>query len=369
MYVAELDRSWLHSPFAGSGFCVSSPEQLATVRRHCRYVYVDPSRSDPSTVNGLEARPRDNPRVTAARKALERTRRRVASAIDAARHHGRIEIAPLRRAAVLLVDQLESDADGVLWAIHATPPGSLLYRRAVGTATLMAVFARHLGGEHGLLAELAVGGMLLDIGKTAVPVPILASPRRLSAAEQAFVERHVQRGVAMLRLDDTAPERAVEMLLGHHERLDGSGYPRRLRGTQIPVFARLAAIVDTYDALTLDRRYAQAVSPHDALRQLNALRARHFDAALVAEFVHAVGVYPTGTRVELTDGSVGIVCGQNPDWPLRPLVALTEGTDGRPLPEARLLESGLDGHIARTLPPVEAGEALRLAEQALPNRP
>lgn len=364
MYVAELDRSWLHSPFSGKGFRVATDAQRAALRAACRYVYVDPARSEPGSVRPVGRSPDPPGRLEVARALLEDTRQRIAAAVREARQHGRIDVGPLRRAAGALAGQLAADPDATLWVIRAAPAEGLLYRRSLGTAALMVLFGRHLGADRALLGELAIGGMLLDIGKTAVPVPILAKPERLSDAEQAFVRRHVQRGVSILRLDDTVPERVVEMLLGHHERLDGSGYPRRLRGTEIPVFARVAAIVDTFDALTLDRRYATGISPHDALRQLNAVRDRHYDAALVGEFVHAVGVYPTGTRVELVDGGIGVVFGQNADWPLRPAVAVLTDARGQALEVPRLIDAGLDGHIARALPPDTNPEALVRAGHA-----
>ena len=145
----------------------------------------------------------------------------------------------------------------------------------------------------------------------------------------------------MVRLSDTVDARVTEMVLGHHERIDGTGYPRRLAGTEIPLFARIAGIVDTFDAITLNRRYAAAMSAHDALRYMNHERGQHFDAALVDEFVHALGVYPTGTRVQLADGRSGIVCAQNPDWPLRPTILLTHNAQGSRLEPPRLLPAGL----------------------------
>jgi HD-GYP domain-containing protein (c-di-GMP phosphodiesterase class II) len=118
------------------------------------------------------------------------------------------------------------------------------------------------------------------------------------------------------------------MVSSHHERFDGSGYPEKQRGTEIPLFARIAGIVDTFDAITQDRNYAPAISAHTALRYLNGQRRSKFDGALMQEFIHAMGIYPTGTWVELLDGSVGVVCAQDARWPLAPSVALTKNTLG-----------------------------------------
>jgi HD-GYP domain-containing protein (c-di-GMP phosphodiesterase class II) len=356
MYVAELDRSWLHTPFPGPGMLITSGDQIEALSQCCHYVYVDPTRSDAEVIPALT---RDTTTVaaaqnggfTAARNTLAEVVQKLAAVVQDARRHGRMELAPLQRAASSLVTEVMHHQEACLWLIRLNGARGLLYRRSLGTAIHAIVFGRQLGLEPVELDNLALGGLLLDIGKITVPVPILAKPSELNPAERWFVDRHVQQGFSMVRLSDTVDTRVTDMVLGHHERIDGQGYPRQLGGTEIPLFARIAGIVDTFDAITLNRRYATAMSAHDALRYLNHERGRRFDAALVDEFVHALGVYPTGTRVQLVDGRAGIVCAQNPEWPLRPTVLLTHDTDGKRLEPPRLMPSGLGGHIARALEP------------------
>jgi HD-GYP domain-containing protein (c-di-GMP phosphodiesterase class II) len=228
--------------------------------------------------------------------------------------------------------------------------GSFLYRRAAGTAAVATTLGRQLGFDHDALVALASGGLLLDLGKIAVPVTILAKPGMLDSAEQGYVRRHVERSLELVAGHDV-PERALEMIVGHHERLDGSGYPHQLNGTQIPLFGRIAAIADAFDAMTLDRRYAAAMSPHAALRQLDSLRDHKFDAALVTELTHAMGIYPVGTVVELTGGEVGLVCGQRRRHPLQPLLIVTHGLMRQALREPYITVTGSGSDILRALPP------------------
>jgi HD-GYP domain-containing protein (c-di-GMP phosphodiesterase class II) len=195
-----------------------------------------------------------------------------------------------------------------------------------------------------------LGGLLLDIGKTSVPVPILAKPGHLNSAERTFVNRHVTDGLSMIRSNSDVMERVIDMVSAHHERIDGSGYPHKIAGTEIPLFARMAGIVDTFDALTLNRNYASARSGHSALRFLDALRDIKFDSALVDEFIRAVGVYPTGTCVELIDRSVGLVCSQNAGLPKNPNVLLTTDSTGQALGTMLILEPADNIRIARALP-------------------
>ena len=171
----------------------------------------------------------------------------------------------------------------------------------------------------------------MDIGKIEIPVPILAKSDNLSPEETGLVRKHVGHAVELIRIMDNVPDRVISMVSNHHERFDGSGYPNNRRGTDIPLFARIAGIVDTFDAITQDRRYAPAISAHTALRYLNGQRRTKFDDALLQEFIRAMGVYPTGTWVELLDGSIGVVCAQDNHWPLAPRIAIVSKSNGMPM--------------------------------------
>lgn len=361
MYVAELDRSWLHSPFAGKGFLITGPDQLEQLRQTCRYVYVDPDLSESADFERLGsghagrfglAPPVSSPtpRVAAARNLLDRTLITIADVVRGARRQGIVDLAPLARCAEAIADQVAQAPDVLHWVLRMDDRGGFLYRRAAGTAVVSASLGRQLGFDHDTLNALALGGLLLDLGKVAVPVPILAKPTTLNVAEQSYVRRHVERGLELLAGRDV-PARALEMLAGHHERMDGTGYPHHLRGTQIPLFGRIAALADSFDALTLNRRYAAATSPHAALRHLDTQRGVKFDTALVTELVHALGVYPVGTWVELLDGTAGLVCGQQPRFPVRPYIVVAHDAAQRPFHKPRVVEADGVTDIVWTLPP------------------
>jgi hypothetical protein len=128
------------------------------------------------------------------------------------------------------------------------------------------------------------------------------------------------------------------MVAHHHERYDGSGYPKGLSRNQIPPFARIAGIVDTYDALTSNRSYAQAVSPSDAIKLLYEARDEDFQAELVEAFIQAIGIYPAGTLVELSSGEVGVVVAEYRTRRLRPKVMLLLDADKRNLPNAKVID-------------------------------
>ncbi len=240
------------------------------------------------------------------------------------------DVDALTRQLLPVVDSIQRCPDAALWLMRIEPPSGYVYRRALGTAITATVFGERLGLDREALHDLALGGLLLDIGKVEVPVSILAKRESLSQPEHEIIKRHVAYAQEIMRLMDDVPERVTEMVRSHHERFDGSGYPDKQRGSEIPLFARVAGIVDTYDAITQDRGYAPAISAHTALRYLSGQRHAKFDADLLQEFIHAMGVYPTGTWVELLDGSVGVVCSQNSAWPLTPRIAIMADRSGRP---------------------------------------
>ncbi|MDH5255226.1 MAG: DUF3391 domain-containing protein [Gammaproteobacteria bacterium] len=355
MYVAELDRSWLHTSLHAHGFMLSHVEQIEELQRLCDYVYVDPVLSeqlgdDEFFATGLTARVEalasvDEPAPLARQRVeLRALGHAFANAVQGVRRSQELVLAPLRRALEPVVASLLADADTIPWLLMAELKVGFLHRRALGTAVLMALAGRRIGFERPLIDELALAGLLLDLGKVSVPVTILAKTGPLTGHERGFVERHVRRGLYMVRSASPVSETLEEAVLGHHERLDGTGYPRGLRGTQIPLPARLAGIADTYDAMLQDRRYAPAIAAHNAMRLVNGMSGRKFDTAIVRSFMRALGLYPTGSWVQIADGRLGIVRHQAEGEPTRPHVALLSDSAGRPLPAGPTLWQPIRRH-------------------------
>jgi len=360
MYVAELDRPWLHTSFHAHGFLLSQGEQLDELKRICEYVYVDPVLSQhgdgemfsTGLTGRIEALSADDllTPVARQRRELRALGHAFAEAVQGIRRSEELVLTPLRRALEPLVGSLLSDTDTIPWLLATELKVGFLHRRALGSAVLMALAGKRIGFERPLLDELALAGLLLDIGKVSVPITILAKTEPLTSHERGFVERHVRRGLYMVRSASAVSETVEDAVLGHHERLDGSGYPRGLRGTQIPLPARLAGLVDTYDAMLQERRYAPAMAAHDALRLVNGMSGRKFDTAIVRSFMRSLGLYPTGCWLQIADGRLGIVRRQAAEEPTRPHVALLSDSAGRRLPGGPTLWQPIrGGDIVRVL--------------------
>lgn len=178
---------------------------------------------------------------------------------------------------------------------------------AVATAGLIIALAQQQGLAEGEVEKLALGTMLKDIGQSALDERLVSKPGMLSQAEYTVVKSHVEEGLAVLEATSRLAETSVAVVLEHHERYNGCGYPYRMAGDEISLAGRMAAIVDTYDAMTSDRPYRPAISPAIALRQLYEQGGSQFDPNLIAAFVRTVGIYPVGTLVLLESGHLAVV--------------------------------------------------------------
>jgi HD-GYP domain-containing protein (c-di-GMP phosphodiesterase class II) len=185
-------------------------------------------------------------------------------------------------------------------------------------------------------------GLMQDIGKLRVPDAILAKRDRLSGPELEQARRHVEHSVAILGETPGLPPDLASLAALHHERHDGSGYPKGLKGKEIGTFGSIAAIVDTFDALTARRPYAEAVSPSTALSMLYKWRGTFFDAALVEQFIRCIGIFPLGSVVELNSGEIGIVIAQNTEKRLQPRVMVIRDASGNALRPQKLLDLSRD---------------------------
>jgi len=191
---------------------------------------------------------------------------------------------------------------------------------AVATAALIIAFGQRQGMSHPEMEKLALGTMVKDIGQSAIDAKLTTKPGMLSQAEYSVVQSHVEEGLAVLEATTHLPETSIAVVLEHHERYNGCGYPYRMAGDEISVAGRMAAIVDTYDAMTSDRPYRPAISPSQALRQLYDQGGTQFDPALVAAFIRTVGIYPVGTLVLLESGHLAVVEELHHDNMLSPIV-------------------------------------------------
>ena len=346
MYVSELDRPWREADVLFQGFYVNTLEEIETLRSKFRYIFVDenrirlPGECTPSNdahqldeeLRALCGQPkRDNvykdtvpveEELVIAKEVKQHATETVAEMMRQVQVGKTLKLAIINNVVTAMMESVLRNPDAFVWLTQLKHKDAYTYSHAIDSCALAMTFGRHLGLPRENLVNLGLGALMFDIGKMKLPDGLLSKPGQLSPEEFQVVKKHVGYGVEIVTMMQGAGKEVIDMVGTHHERFDGSGYPRGIRGTSISMFGRLAGILDCYDAITSDRSYKKAISPHHALRTLYNGCNTAFQEELVEQFIQCLGVYPTGTLVEMASGEVGIVISQNRVRRLRPKVML-----------------------------------------------
>jgi HD-GYP domain-containing protein (c-di-GMP phosphodiesterase class II) len=280
---------------------------------------------------------------------------------------GRVpQVAEVAGAVDDMVASMIDNPDALLWVGRLREEDVNTYNHGVKVALYLIALGRQLGFPKRELGWLGMIGMLADVGKIRLPRALLDKPGMLTSAEFGLIKEHVRLGIDALREAGELPTEVAFGILEHHERLDGSGYPKGLKGNDISIYGRMAAIADSFAALITPRAYANPSAPQDALMNLYEWAGSSFHGPLVEQFVQAVGVFPVGSLVELSSGEVAIVVAHNRVRRLEPRVLVLTWPDKAPLPEPierDLLSSSGSGsgrlRIVRGLPSGSYGLKLR----------
>lgn len=195
------------------------------------------------------------------------------------------------------------------------------WEHAINCGILVCGFALYLGLKKSTVQEMTLGALLHDIGTAKVPKAILENPGKLTPSEMNVVKQHVFWGVELAKKEGFATPIIVDMLVNHHERLDGSGYPRGIKKNKLTKLSRITAIVDVYDAMTGDKPHKKGELPLTVLRHLLTNKAQ-FDQTIVQQFIKYLGVHPVGSLVELSNEKLAVVMEGNRIDPLKPKVKI-----------------------------------------------
>lgn len=371
MFIAQLDRSWLETPFVQRGFVISKDDDIALLRKFCTHVYVDVERSslpkkqilkahkqsgrlkDPFTSTFIRRRRE----LKSARKVrgflgllrklspsggtgnhAEGLRSQVPTRVEApqaaaafaiaceymreilkgVKKGRRIDIDVLKAAVDPMIDSVTRNPDALAWygALRKREEGALSY--TMTTSIWALILGRHLGFDRHRLTNLAMGGLLLDIGNVRIPRSIGMRDGPLTDDEHQMMRMHVEYGVDIVKKSSAFGNDVIDMVRCHHERFDGSGYPNGLSGNDIPVFGRISGVINCYDAIITHKAYRAPKCAYDAVRELNQLAGTQFQPEVIEQFIQALGMFPTGSLVEMNTGEVALVVEQNRERRLRP---------------------------------------------------
>ena len=350
MFVSKLDCPWLDTPFSLQGFPVKTKSDINALKKYCSYVYIDVEKqieieekesvesnqskvitklikkdfinSFNTSILSYKDKISFTDELPNANKALTESKKIVRDIMVDLKISGKLKLPSLAMSTKTLMDSVLRNSDAITWLSLMKQKDDYMYRHSVSSSIYAFLLGRHLGYDQQELHMLGLGAMLLDIGKTKIPDELLNKSEVLTESEINLMRKHVGFGLEILdRTPDVSPI-VRSMLETHHERHDGTGYPKGLTGESIPMFGRIAGIVDSFDAMTSQRPYAQQKSTYDCLRAFNQLSDKLYQKQLVEQFIQAIGFFPTGTLVELNTGSVGVVVRQNSSSKLKPDVII-----------------------------------------------
>ena len=379
MYVANLDRPWIETPFPFQGFLVQRESEIRHIQDFCAHVFIDVEKGDapPSSDMGKAAplaanippaplptpavRYENETKVEDELKIAEEVQtavtERVVEFIDEVRSGKSPNLTAVKQTVRQMEQSIIRNPDAFMWLRQLKKKDAYSYTHCIDCSALAVAFGRQLGLPADQIHDLAIGALLFDVGKGKVPQNLLAKAGKLTESEFTIVKMHVEYSLGIVDSDSEISPRSRELIATHHEKFDGSGYPKGLAGGDIPLLGRVAAIVDFYDAVTSDRPYSPAMSPHDAIKYLYKYRNTHYQDELIEQFIQTLGAYPVGTLVELSSGEVGIVIGQNQVRRLLPkvIVILDSNKKMNADPQIRDLmleaEGGEQTTIKRSLEP------------------
>jgi HD-GYP domain-containing protein (c-di-GMP phosphodiesterase class II) len=393
MYVAQLDRPWLESPFSVHGFEINEGGQIDLLRKFCKYVYVDVERSslDKSKILAAHTSKSNDPfskpvaphqsrqsngaggfigelmsrlglsgfaragsadgkqyrtivsmkkEAPPAAAAFVHATQQLSEILSDIKNGNSVNVDKLRDAVDPMVDSILRNPGAMSWLCYMPDRTEVGYCLSIPSSVWAVIVGRHLEFDRSALSNLAMGGAVLNIGNANIPESFVIKDGPPTTDEAEILKSHVKYGIKLVKSISGTNEDVLGMVACHHERHDGSGYPKGLAGKDIPVLGRIAGLVNCYQEMVMRKRYGTPKSAYDAICELNGLGGTQFQNELVQHFLQAVGMFPTGSLVGLNTGEVAIVVEQNQARRLRPRLKVMLNPDKSALSPAKDLDLG-----------------------------
>ncbi len=239
----------------------------------------------------------------------------------------------IRQVIQMIMEDLGRNEDAMIMLMNMQTVDHYLFAHSLNVCVYTTMLGIAMGYNSDQLLTLGLGALLHDIGKTQISMQVLLKPGMLTSYEFDEMKRHTERGFYLLKDEPGIPLLAAHCALQHHERLNGTGYPRGLKGDEIHDYAKLIGIVDSYDAMTSHRVYRKAMLPHQAVEALYSGSGTLYDTAMLKLFRDRVAIYPIGIGVKLNTGHRAVVVDINAACAHRPVVRVLTDEEGRDLGE------------------------------------
>lgn len=332
MHLKEFCGSWMEHPFWRTAFVLTDAKDIdAILASSIKEVWIDCDKgldvaAGNVTVSEAESEalveaelhqivedPREIAPVSTATELLraaricQQAKQAVVSMFEEARMGNSVDVGGAKLLVEDISDSIARNPGALISLARLKMVDDYTYMHSVAVCAMMVALARQLGLNDAQTRSAGLAGLLHDLGKALMPIEVLGKPGKLTDAEFSVIKSHPVEGHKMLLSGVNVDPVVLDVCLHHHEKIDGSGYPKGLKGDEISLFAKMGAVCDVYDAITSNRPYKSGWDPAESLRKMAEWTSGHFETKVFHAFVKTMGIYPVGSLVRLSSGRIGVV--------------------------------------------------------------